>query len=110
MANDDYFKILFIILNELYGCLKEGKKVNLNDIAPSVLKIPDPYWLNIVKTACERGYISGPIFRKTKAGLIAGGLEDMEITMEGIEYLKENAQMKKVYAVLKEVKDWIPVF
>lgn len=110
MANDDYFKILFLILNELYGCLKEGKRVNLNDISPSVMKIPDAYWLSIVKNACDKGYINGPIFRKTKAGLIAGGLEEMEITMDGVEYLQENAQMKKVYSALKELRDWIPVF
>lgn len=110
MANDDYFRILFIILNDLYGCLKEGKKVNPNDFSPSVLKITDSYWLSIVKNACDKGYICGPVFRQTKAGLIAGKLEDMEITMDGVEFLNENAQMKKVYEALKEVRDWIPVF
>ena len=39
MANDDYFKILYIILTELYEAKKQGKKINLDDISPQRFKI-----------------------------------------------------------------------
>ena len=34
MANDDYFRILYVILTELYEAKKQGEKVNLDDISP----------------------------------------------------------------------------
>lgn len=34
MAKDDYFKIVFIILTELYEAMKQGKKVDLFNIGP----------------------------------------------------------------------------
>ena len=43
----------------------------------------------------------------TKSGRILN-IDDMYITMKGIEYLQDNSKMKQVYSVLKEVKDWIP--
>ena len=41
MANDDYFKILYIILTELYEAKKQGKKINLDDISPQRFKITE---------------------------------------------------------------------
>lgn len=109
MAKDDYFKILFIVLNDLYGHLKDGTRVQLDDISPETLKIPDSYWLSIVKNACEKGLITGPKFRNTKSGLAVVSLDGMEITMDGVDFLQNNSQMKKVYDILKEMRDWIPV-
>lgn len=110
MAKDDIFKISFLILNSLYGHMKEGTKVVLTDISPAQLGINDSYWLDIVSELMRKGYIRGPLIRETKNGRIVSRLEDMQITFEGVEYLQENGQMKKVYEALKELRDWVPIF
>lgn len=108
MAKDDYFKILYVILKELYEAKKDGKKVCLDLISPDRFKIPEGYWLDIVCEATDNGYIKGFKYRITKTGRVVSGLEDMNITMSGIEFLQENSMMKKVYEAMKEVRDWVP--
>ncbi|WP_268873208.1 hypothetical protein [Alterileibacterium massiliense] len=34
MSKDDYFKIVYIILSELYESLKQGEKVDIQAISP----------------------------------------------------------------------------
>lgn len=110
MANDDYFRILYVILTELYEAKKQGEKVNLDDISPERFKVAESYWLDIVGEATEKGYIRGALIRETKTGRVVAGLEGMTITMDGIEYLQDNSKMKKVYESLKELKDWTSIF
>lgn len=110
MPQDDYGKVLFMILYGLYDDLKNGKPANLDDISPATLGVNESYWLSIVEEALEDGFVKGPTIRQTKFGRIVGGLEGMTITRKGVDFLKENSQMKKVYEMLKEARDWIPVF
>lgn len=110
MANDDYFRILYVILTELYEVKKQGKKVNLDNISPERFKVAESYWLDIVEEATGKGYIKGALIRKTKTGRMVAGIENMTITMDGIEYLQDNSKMKKVYEALKELKDWTSIF
>ncbi|HAX52161.1 MAG TPA: hypothetical protein DCX82_09535, partial [Lachnospiraceae bacterium] len=56
----------------------------------------------------EERYIKGFEIIGTKTGRAVCGLEDITITMKGIEYLQDNSKMKQVYNLLKEVKDWVP--
>lgn len=107
MANDDYGRVLYLILYSLYEALREGRRSNLDDISLEVLKINRSYWLSVIEDACSMGLIQGIRFRYTKIGRIAYGLEDMQITFEGTEFLQENSRMKKVYEALKELRDWI---
>lgn len=108
MAKDDYFKIIYVILKELYEHLKDGTVCPVEDIAPLRFQVPDSYWLSIISDLVDRGYIKGPVIRKTKTGRAVANLDEMEITYEGIEYLEDNSTMKKVYAALKDVRDWVP--
>ena len=101
MANDDYFRILYVILTELYEAKKRGKKINLDNISPQRF---------IVEEATGKGYIKGALIWKTKTGRMVAGIENMTITMDGIEYLQDNSKMKKVYEALKELKDWTSIF
>lgn len=110
MPRDDYNRILFLILYGLYDDLKKGKRAQLDEISPAVLGINESYWLSVVEDAINDGFIKGPIIRKTKFGRLACNLEEMTITREGVEFLTENSKMKKVYEVLKETSDWIPIF
>jgi len=108
MANDDYFKIMYVILTELYEHMKEGTKTPLADISSERFKITDTYLAAILCELLDKGYVKGFVYRKTKTGRVLAGLEDIEITMDGLEYLQENSKMKKVGNALKEIRDWVP--
>lgn len=108
MAKDDYFKIIYVILKELYGCKKQNSQIDLRAISPQRFQIPEGYLLDILSDLLEEGYIKGFEIIGTKTGRAVCGLEDIGITMKGIEYLQDNSKMKQVYNALKEVKDWVP--
>ena len=96
MANDDYFKIIYVILTELYECKKQNYKVDPEAISPERFKVPGGYLLDILLDLKDEGYIKGV------------RLENLSVTMKGIEYLQDNSKMKQVYNVLKEIKDLVP--
>ncbi|MBQ7314927.1 MAG: hypothetical protein IJW83_02870 [Clostridia bacterium] len=110
MAKDDFFKIVYALLTELYACKKEGCKVNPQDISPERFGINEGYLLDILAELLNEGYIKGILMRKTKGtgSYCVGGLEDIDITMKGIEYLQDNSMMNKVRNILQELKNLIP--
>lgn len=108
MAKDDYFRVVFIILKALYEYKKEHKKFNIEEISPEVLKIHEGYRDEILEEMLESGYVKGFKVRQYISGKCIIDLEEINITAKGIEYLNENNQMKKVYEILKEARDWIP--
>mgnify|MGYP000862257171 CR=1 FL=1 len=108
MAKDDYFKIVFVILTELYECKKLNERVNLKAIHPERFGIPDGYLLDILSELLDEGYVKGFEVLETKSGRTVCGLDDIGITMRGIEYLQDNGKMKKVYEAMKEIRDWVP--
>lgn len=110
MAKDDYFKIVYAILVELYDAKKNGTKVALDAIHPERFGIPVSYWMDIMEELLEAGYIGGFSISSTKTGryFSSNWSDDIKITMAGIQYLQENSKMKQMYNMAKEVRDWIP--
>lgn len=108
MDKDDIFRIIYIILKELYENKKAGTRTPLEDIGPSRFQITDGYWISIISELSTNCYITGVKFRETKTGKVVNGLEDIDITLKGIEYLQENSMMRKVYDALKGIKDIAP--
>lgn len=108
MAKDDYFKIVYVILEELYGCRKANQRIDLEAISPKRFGIEAGYLLSILEELLETGYAKGFIVKHSKTGKYVMNLEEIEITMNGIEYLQENSKMKQIYKMAKEIKDFIP--
>lgn len=108
MPHDDYFRIVFIILKSLYEYKKAHKKFDLDEISAEVLKINEGYRDEILEEMLDSGYVKGFKVKQYIAGKHITGLSNIDITERGIEYLSENSNMKKVYAILKETRDWIP--
>ena len=50
MAKDDYFKLVYAILTELYESKKSGTKVPPDAIHPERFGIPVSYWLAVSYT------------------------------------------------------------
>ena len=109
MAVKDYYKIIFIILTELFDCKESGKRINTDNINAERFNIETSYYISIIADLLYDGYIRGIKIHVTKSGRFISGFEDMEITRAGIDYLNENSVMKKVYKHLKELRDWMSV-
>ena len=109
MAKDDFFRLVYYILLELYESKKQGCRVNIDDISSATFGIPDSYWIDIMSELKDNGYIKGVSIRKTKGIGRVINCDDIDITMKGIEYLKENSMMKKIKKALKGLKDIVPV-
>ena len=56
MAKDDYFKLVYAILTELYECKKSGTKIPPDAIHPERFGIPVSYWLDIMEELLDAGY------------------------------------------------------
>lgn len=87
---------------------KAGNKADLQAISTARLKIPEGHLLDILSDLLDEGYVKGFKILETKTGRCILSLEDIGITMRGIEYLQDNSKMKKVHEALKEVRDWVP--
>lgn len=104
----DNFKIIYRILKNLEKAM-ELEEFDKNSISAESLGIPFPLWCRIMKMIVDSGYVTGVDVRNTfdcsypKATLVRP-----EITLKGLEYLNENAIMKKVANFFKGIKESVP--
>lgn len=108
MPRDDYFRLVFKILTELYTALKAGERIDVAKLTDEAFKIPQAYWAEIMHNLLDDGYVKGYTVRRYLSGTVITGLEDMQITPKGMEYLQENNMMRKVLTYLKEVGEIVP--
>lgn len=108
MAKDDYFVVAYQLLKFLYSNLKQGQ-TEASGQAISVFgsSLAPTYWMFILRTLNDEGYISGIDFEETYDGpqLTTNGVS---ITVKGIEYLFSNSMMQQVKNTLKDFKDIVP--
>ena len=109
MPRDDYFRLVFKVLSELYTALKAGEGVDVTRISASALKIPRGYWAEIMANLLSDGYTKVYVVREYITGSAVDGIEGIKITPKGIEYLKENSMMRKVLTYLKEIGEIVPI-
>lgn len=111
MAKDDYHVIVYQILAYLYVKLKAGEPVDgaMINYDSQYLNINRTYWLYIIDNMVKQNYITGPVIM-TPWGqeAIVTGLEDTQITPEGIEYLCDNSFLEKAKQYLKDIKAIVP--
>lgn len=108
MASDDYFKIVYLILSELYNAMKKGRDVDFKSISKEYFDIPESYLLEIWASILGKGYTKGYSVREVGKNVYISGVQNAKITMDGVEYLENNSTMKRMYETLKEAKGWIP--
>lgn len=107
MAKDDYFTIVYKILDYLYTCLKEGSDPDPETIGCETkwYSINPRYWKYIMKHLIDGGYIEGAEYRNFVTGLEIINLKKACITPDGIEYLLDNHMIKKVVEILKTARE-----
>lgn len=111
MARDDYHVIVYQILSYLYTQLKNGDPVDKEMLKceSPILGINEKYWTYIFENLQNAGYIEGlQITKPWGKDTIISFLEDCRITPLGIEYLCDNAFLKKAKEFLKDIKAIVP--
>lgn len=113
MVQDDYFVIVYKILEYLYSCMKSGEKVNIAMICwdSKAIDINKEYWEDIIRSIYAEGYIRGvslgSIMGQEKPSIKFSGLT---ITEKGIMFLQENGKMKKAAQSVKTVMETVKMF
>lgn len=111
MAKDDYDVIVYRLLVYLYACLK--RKIIYDEITfrEAVRKNVenDGYFADILFLMQEEGLIKNIKFVDAWGGdrIISSSLKDIEITVKGIHYLKDNDKMASIAGTLKAAGDII---
>lgn len=108
MAKDDYFVIVYRILTYLYSCFKAGETPETEAYGPDALKISNGYWVNVMESLSNEGYITGVYFSEPLGGVRNAKILDIKITERGIVFLSENSLLAKARKTLKTAKEVIP--
>lgn len=115
MAKDDYHVIVYQILCYLYNKLKKGELPKAEMLKPDgdLFRVPELYWQYIVINLLKEGYVSGiDISEKENVmgdrAIDIRGLDHMQITPKGIEYLTDNSFMNKAKRLVQETLQVIP--
>mgnify|MGYP001777849774 CR=1 FL=1 len=112
MVRNDYHVIAAKILKYLYESLKADETVDAESISPKELGINPDYWDYIMANLSESGYVKGVVSKKmlrnTKTQ-IKVMYDRLQITPDGIAYLKENSLIAKSLDILSELNDFIDI-
>lgn len=106
MAKDDYFVLVYKLLEILYTVLKSGKAVTNDELKELSDGIPLSYWEYILKALSKEGYVTGVVEIKSLSGNSIK-LINLQITPKGIEYLQDNSKMQKAKEFVKNLPQWI---
>ena len=108
MAKNDYFVIAYRILHYLYECFQTGERPDTAMFGPDAIGIGNGYWVNVMESLSNQGYITGIAFITPLGGIRGAKLMDLKITQKGIEFLQENSSINKAKEFLKSFKETIP--
>ena len=97
------FKIIYKILKYLEKAM-DFAETETEPITFAALHISEERWLNIIAMLLENGYISGVQIKKYMGStVVINNLENIKITLKGLEYLSENSMMKKAAKAGSEI-------
>lgn len=113
MPKDDYFAIVYKILEYLYSCMRNGEPVDIEKIRwdSKAIDINQSYWEDIIRNMYEEGYIRD-VFLINAINLPKPAIKfgNLSITQKGIEYLQDNSKMQKAAGVVKTVAEILKMF
>ena len=103
----DNFKIIYKILFTLERSM-DLEKFNPDSISPEALKISHERWNKYMEMLLDAGYIKGVKIQKYVAGGTSVDIDDIRITLKGLEYLSENSIMQRLYKAAKGITELVP--
>ena len=102
----DNFKVIYQILKYI-ECSMDYEEFDSEHFTAEEFKISEPRFYNLLKALLDKGYITGIKF----VAYIGGEdfvINSPRLTIDGMEYLENNSNMKKIYNILKGIKDITP--
>ena len=115
MAKDDYPVLVAKILVFLYRKLKGKTNEKATDyIIPNTKDFPisEQYLSWVLKEMADKGLIRGFTSTRVWGGedIMISGLNDIEITADGIEYLSSNSTIKKIIGMIPQAASIAELF
>ena len=107
MSSDDYFRITYSILMYLYSQLRAGNTyASIRQVTEraDIPCIPENYLLAIMNEMIRKNLIRVSYSRQRDVNENSSVIEHTEIAMDGVEYLKENSNMKRIAEFIGDVK------
>lgn len=83
------------------------KNFDDENFTASYFAVSDAFFLNILQSLIEAGYIGGIKIVTDKCSSDIS-LISPHLSLAGMEYLADNTMMKKVYRLLKSIRDVTP--
>lgn len=108
MPKDDIYVIMYKILAYLYKCMKSGIEPQLSKWDAEAMAIPQSYWNNIVEQMMEHNFISGVECTHVFGGETIIDPVNPAVTMEGVQFARENTMMAKAKKFLQDTKAAVP--
>jgi len=103
----DNFKAVYKILSTLEKAM-DLPEVGLEEISAEAIGVSKERWARYIEMMLDVGYIKGvKVFRNVIGDTCVEG-NNIRITLKGLEYLEENAIMRRIYRAAKGVVDVIP--
>ena len=103
----DNFTAVYKILSALEKAM-DFPQFDMEQIGHEVLGVSKERWCRYIEMMLDVGYIKGVELKRYITGDICIDAENVRITLKGLEYLQENALMRKVYRTIKGIEDIIP--
>ncbi len=103
----DNFKIIYKILSALEKSMDMGG-IDVNCISAEQLKVSQERWSRYMEMLTDAGYIKGVSIKKYVTGDMVINIDEIRITLKGLEYLSENSIMQRMYKAAKGFTDLIP--
>ena len=106
MAKDDYDYLVFRILVYLYACLKRKCSFDSRTLIHKVVTgaVQEDYFEDVLRMMQQEGLVVGMTFIQAwgREMLLVDGLELLQITPQGIRYLLDNDNMRKIKGTVLE--------
>lgn len=106
MARDDYYVLVYRILEHLYKCLRASKRADIDYIKPLTKDFPieQEYFDYIFRNLLKEEYIEDVVVISVDgAEPIIKILDSVKITPKGIAYLQDNSKMASAKKFIAEI-------
>lgn len=101
------FKAVYKILSALEKMM-DLPEANTDLISADSIGVSEERWTKYIEMMLDVGYIKGAHIVNDITGSTGVVFERLQITLKGLEYLQENAIMKRIYNDIKGIKSIIP--
>lgn len=103
----DNFKAVYRILSVLEKSM-DLPELNVSQIDANSLGVSEQRWARYIEMMLDVGYIKGAQVTSNIDGRLAVEIDNMCITLKGLEYLQENSIMQRLYRAARGIKDITP--